>query len=294
MKISQAIGLVGVIGLLLAAILTPTIYATEDGQFPVFPTVIGDAPEGKVESSTEDTTGDTIVSPTSPNETQKTTITKTTVKKTAVASQEEEESNLKKKDYVVTNEQGVFSPYGYVKKRIVGDAKAGEEGVVFALTSLDAKPSGQGDLRYQIFYANNTGDTLRNVSIQVFLPKGVQYLDSDLRPDSKANGTVVYGIGKIAAGEEGVIQLETRLRDQKGIKAVIVPATMEYGDIDGGKHTVTAATSNSFNGKSGGLTASAIDSIGGFIMWLIVIILLVALIFVGYKYITLRASGRRA
>lgn len=159
---------------------------------------------------------------------------------------------------------------------------------------LSGKPNKQGDLRYLVSYKNNTRETLRGVSIQASLPKDLQYLDSDVRPDSKTNGVIVFDINRLAAGEEGVIQLEARLKDQKEIKTVIVPATMEYEDIDGGKHTVTAATGNSFNGKSGGLTASAINGIGGFIMWLIVIILLVALAFVGYKYITLRASGRRA
>lgn len=294
MKLSQTVGLMGVTGLLLASILAPTIYATEDGSFPVFPTVIGDAPEGKAVSSTASTTGDTIVSPASPTKTEKTTATKTTVKRTSAAPVEEEESSVKKKDYVVTNESGVFSPWGAVKQAFINRAQAGEDGVVFALTTLNAKPTRQGDLRYQISYTNNTSEALREAKIKVFLPKNLQYLDSDLRPDSKRNGTVVYEVGKIAAGEKGVIQLETRLKSQKETKSIIVPATMEYEDIDGNKYTVTAATNNAVDGKNGGLTASVLDSVGGFLMWLFVIALLAALAFVSYHYLTLKASDRRA
>ena len=161
MKFSQAIVFTGLIGFLLTGLLAPTIYATEDGQFPVFPTVVEDS--------------SIVVSP----------VVKT---KTTVV----EDRGVERKDNLVTNESGVFSPWGTVKQAFTNRARAGEEGVVFALTSLDAKPSGRGDLRYQISYANATDETLRNVSVQVFLPKELQYLDSDFRPSSKNKGIVVF------------------------------------------------------------------------------------------------------
>lgn len=295
MKTSQTIRLMGVFSLLLGGILAPTIYATEDGGFPVFPTVIEGDGEAEIGTSTASTStsGETVVSPATPTKTGKTTVTKTTVEKTSAASVKEEETDVKRKDYFVTNESGVFSPFGFVKKRILGDAEAGEGGVVFALTSQDAKPTSQGDFRYQIFYANNSGDTLRNVSIQVFLPKDVRYLDSSLRPSSRGNGIVVYEIGKIAPGEEEVIQLEARLK-KKNAKEIIVPATMIYEDVDGGAHSVTASANNAFNGKNGGgLSASVLDGAGGIMLWLFVIILIVTLAFVAYQYFVLQASGRR-
>lgn len=267
MRFSRTITLVGLTGLLLAGLSAPTSYAVEDASFPVFPTVIEDG---------------SIAAPILPApliEAQK---------------PEMERSNVDKESRVVTNKSGVFSPWKFIKAQFGKTVFGEESGVIFTSESLSSKPDRQGDLRYFVSYKNNTSETLRGVSIQVSLPKDLQYLDSDVRPDSKTNGVIVFDINKVAAGEEGVIQLETRLKGQKEIKTVVVPATMGYEDIDGGKHTVTAATSNSFNGKSGGLTASAIDGIGGFIMWLIVIILLVALAFVGYKYITLRASGRHS
>lgn len=270
----RIIGLMGIVGLLLAGILTPTIYATEDGQFPVFPTVI----EGEAGATVSPSSQTVIEEKNVIQQTKKTKIT---------------EVAPVKSENIVTNATGVFSPWGLVKQIFVNRVKAGEEGVVFALEALDAKPSRQGDLRYQIFYANNTDETLRNISVQVFLPKELQYLDSDLRPDSKGNGVVIYEVGKIAAGEEGAIQLETRLKKKKA-KEVVLGATMAYEDITGGKHTVTAVTNNAFNGSNGGLTASALDSVGGFIMWLFVIVLLGALAFTGYHYLTLKASGRRA
>ena len=272
MKISQIIFLMGLVGLLSAGFLVPTIYAAEDGNFPVFPTVI----EGNA-GVTVSPSSQTVIE--EKNAAQQTKTTK---------------AEPVKSKSIVANEARVFSPWDLVKQFFVNRVKAGEEGVVFALQALDAKPSGQGDLRYQISFANNTNETLRGVSLQVFLPKELQYLDSDVRPDSKTNGIITFDINKVAVGEERVIQLETRLRSQKGIKVATVPATMEYEDIGGGKHTVTAATNSAFNGKSGGLTASVLDGIGGFIMWLFIIILLVALAFVGYQYVTLRASGRRA
>ena len=287
MKISQTIAFTGLAGLLLAGLLAPTIYATEDGQFPAFPTIVGDGSGSSGASSTATgATGETVISPATPTEAQKATVIKT---KTVTT----EDRDAEERNNFVTNESGVFSPWGTIKQAFVGRAQAGEEGVVFALEALDAKPSGQGDLRYQISYANNTDETLRNVSVQVFLPKELQYLDSDLQPDSKGNGSVVYEIGKIAAGEEGAIQLETRLKKKKAKEAVL-SATMAYENIDGDKHTVTASANNAFNGKNGGLTASVADGVGGVMLWLFVIVLLVALVFVGYQYSTLRASGRRA
>lgn len=274
MKIGQIIRLVGVTGLFLAGILAPTTYATEDGQFPVFPTVVGDTSSTTIDTPTEETT-----------------ITK------AVKTVEREEvggKGARTKSDVVTNESGVFSPWGTVKRAFTDRAQAGENGVAFALTTLNAKPTRQGDLRYQISYANNTSEVLREAKIEVFLPKNLQYLDSDLRPSSKKGGVVAYEVGKIAAGEKGVIQLETRLKNQKETKAIIVPATMEYEDIDGNKYTVTAATNNAVDGKNGGLTASALDSVSGFLVWLFVIALLAALAFVSYQYLTLKASDRRA
>ena len=251
----------GLVGLLSAGFLVPTIYAAEDGNFPVFPTVI----EGNA-GVTVSPSSQTVIE--EKNAAQQTKTTK---------------AEPVKSKSIVANEARVFSPWDLVKQFFVNRVKAGEEGVVFALQALDAKPSGQGDLRYQISFANNTNETLRGVSLQVFLPKELQYLDSDVRPDSKTNGIITFDINKVAVGEERVIQLETRLRSQKGIKVATVPATMEYEDIGGGKHTVTAATNSAFNGKSGGLTASVLDGIGGFIMWLFIIILLVALAFVGYQ-----------
>ena len=262
MKFSQAIVFTGLIGFLLTGLLAPTIYATEDGQFPVFPTVVEDS--------------SIVVSP----------VVKT---KTTVV----EDRGVERKDNLVTNESGVFSPWGTVKQAFTNRARAGEEGVVFALTSLDAKPSGRGDLRYQISYANATDETLRDVSVQVFLPKELQYLDSDFRPSSKNKGVVVFELDKVAAGEEGAIQLETRLKKKKA-REIALSATMAYADINGGKHTVTAATNNAFNGKTGGLTASALDGAGGVMLWLFVIVLIIALAFVGYQYFILQASGRRA
>lgn len=264
MRFSQIIALTGLTSFLLAGFLAPTIYAAEDGSFPVFPTVIENG---------------SIVAPASLIE---------------VEEPEIDRNNVDGESRAVENKSGVFSPWEFIKSQFVKKIFGEESGVVFVLESSSSKPDRQGDLRYLVSYKNNTGETMRGVSIQVSLPRDLQYLDSDVRPDLKTNGIIVFDINKVAAGEEGVIQLETRLKSQQGIKAVIVPATMEYEDIDGGKHTVTAATSNSFNGKSGGLTASAIDGIGGLIMWFVVIALLGALIFVGYKYITLRASGRRA
>lgn len=269
MKIS---GFTGLIGLLLGGFFVPTIYATENGQFPVFPTVIEEGSNATASPSSQ-----TVIIE------EKNVIQQVKTTKAEPVGGEN----------TVTNETGVFSPWGFVKQIFVSRVKAGETGVVFALTALDAKPSGQGDFRYQIFYANNTDETLRNVSVQVFLPKELQYLDSDLRPDSKGSGVVVYEVGKIAAGEEGAIQLETRLK-KKRAKEVVLGATMAYEDIDGGKHSVTAATNNAFNGSNGGLTASVLDGVGGFMIWLFVIILIIALAFVGYQYFILQASGRRA
>ncbi|MDP3991748.1 MAG: hypothetical protein Q8P66_02555 [Candidatus Colwellbacteria bacterium] len=259
---SQTIVFTGLTGFVLVGLIAPAVYATEDGQFPVFPTVIEDS--------------SIVVSP----------VVKT---KTAPVK----DRKVEKKDNFVTNELGVFSPWGTVKQTFTNRARAGEEGVVFALTSLDAKPSGRGDLRYQISYANATDETLRNVSVQVFLPKEFRYLDSDFRPSSKNKGVVVFELDKVAAGEEGAIQLETRLKKKKA-KEVVLSATMAYEDINGGKHTVTAATNNAFNGSNSGLTASALDGFGGVMVWLFMIILLVALAFVGYQYFILQASGRRA
>lgn len=278
MRTSQTITLIGLVSLLSAGLLAHTIYATEDGQFPVFPTVIDEGSDATVSPSSQTVIEEDVTEKNDGERVQQIGATKT---------------ESVRDENVVTNEAGVFSPWGLVKKVFVNRVKAGEEGVVFALTALDAKPSGRGDLRYQIFYANNTDETLRRVSVRVFLPKELQYLDSDLRPDSKGNGVVVYEIGKVAAGEEGAIQLETRLKKKKA-REVVLSATVAYEDIDGGKHTMTAATNNAFNGKNGGLTASVVDGVGGFMLWLFVIILLVALVFVGYQYTTLRASGRRA
>lgn len=206
----------------------------------------------------------------------------------------EERKDNEKDNGVVTNELGVFSPWGTVKQALFGRARAGEEGVVFALTALDAKPTRQGDLRYQISYVNNTADTLRGVSVQVFLSKELQYLDSDLRPNSKKDGVVTFEVGKVAAGEEGTIQLETRLKKKKS-KETFLSATLVYEDIDGGRHTVTATANNAFNGKNGnGFTASVLGGIGGAALWLFIIILIIALAFVAYQYLVLQASSRRA
>lgn len=287
MEIRKFIVLTGLVGILLAG-LAPITEAAEDGQFPVFPTVIEDRADGAV---SETAPPETITSPApSPAETGTTVIKNTnTVQKEGAA----ERSGAGERDNFVTNESGVFSPWGTLKRAFINRAQAGEEGVAFALTSLDAKPTGQGDLRYQIFYANRTADTLRNVSVRVFLPKDIQYLDSDLRPDSKAKGVVVFEIGKIAAGEEGAIQLEARFKKKKAKEAVL-SATMAYEDIDHGKHTVTAATNNTFDGKNGGgLSASVLDGVGGIMLWLFVIILIIALAFVTYQYFILQASGRR-
>lgn len=273
MKTSQTIAFAGLIGLITAGLLAPTIYATEDGQFPVFPTII----EGNSSS-----TGETIVSPATPAKTQKTTVTKTTT----VTPE-----SVKQKSYATTNESGVFSPWGYVKSRTFSNAQAGGEGVMLALEPVDAKPTARGDLQYQIFYANNTGETLRNVSIQVSLPKNFQYLDSDLRPDSQGNGVVVYDLGKVAAGGSGAIQLEVRAK--KKVKDAFLSANMAYEDVDGASHTVNATASNAFNGKNGGgLSASILDGAGGFMVWLFVIILLIALAFVAYQLFVLRASSQ--
>ena len=268
MKFSQAIVFTGLIGFLLTGLLAPTIYATEDGQFPVFPTVVEDS--------------SIVVSPV--------VKTKTTVVADSTGSPREDRG-VERKDNLVTNESGVFSPWGTVKQAFTNRARAGEEGVVFALTSLDAKPSGRGDLRYQISYANATDETLRDVSVQVFLPKELQYLDSDFRPSSKNKGAVVFELDKVAAGEEGAIQLETRLKKRKA-KEIALSATMAYEDVDGDKHIVTAATNNAFNGSNSGLTASALDGAGGFMLWLFVVILIIALAFVAYQLVVVRASAQ--
>ena len=268
---SQTIVFTGLIGLLLAGLLAPAVYATENGDFPVFPTVIEN--------------GSAVVSPT-------VVKTRTTVVADSTSSPQESR-RVEKRDNFVTNESGVFSPWGTLKRAFSNRAQAGEEGVLLVLTPLDSKPSGRGDLQYQTSYANNTGETLRNVSVQVFLPKELQYLDSDFRPSSKNKGVVVFELDKVAAGEEGTIQLETRLKKKKAKEAVL-SATMAYEDIDGGKHTVTATANSAFDGKSGaGLTASVLDGFGGSILWLFVIILLAALVFVAYQYFVLQASARR-
>src|SRR3989344_2958218 len=259
-RFSQIIALTSLVGLLLAGFLAPTIYATADstsspqadGSFPVFPTVI------------EDGVTKTVVSPTAPTPEEKTTITETET----ISSQSE---SLRKAENVEA-----FSLWRALKQAIFGNARAGEEGVVFALAALDAKPGNRGDLRYQISYVNNTTDTLRDVSIQVLLPKELRYLDSDLKPNSKGTGAVMYEIGKIAAGEEGAIQLETRLRKAKA-KDVVLSATMTYEDIDGGEHAVTATANNAFSGKNSGLTASVLGGVGGVILRLFIITLIVAL-----------------
>ena len=49
MKISQTIVFTGLAGFVLVGLIAPAVYAAEDGQFPVFPTVIED--------------GSTVVSP---------------------------------------------------------------------------------------------------------------------------------------------------------------------------------------------------------------------------------------
>ena len=265
MRISQAFMFTGAIILLLAGLFTPTTYGAEDGQFPVFPTVVEDG---------------SVVAPASPAplaETQR---------------PETERSNRERENRAATSESGAFSPWGFVKSQFTKTVFGGESGVIFTLESLSSKPDGRGDLHYLISYVNNTNETLREVSIRVSLPKDLQYLDSDLRPDSKGNGAVVFDLGKVAVGEEGAIQLETRLKKKKA-REVVLGATMAYEDIDGGRHTVTAATNNAFNESNGGLTASALDSVGGFIVWLFVITLLVALAFVSYHYLTLKASSRR-
>ncbi|MBI2506968.1 MAG: hypothetical protein HYW00_02415, partial [Candidatus Colwellbacteria bacterium] len=250
MKNIQTIGLIAGIGLLSAWIFAPTIYAVEDGQFPVFPTVIENG--GATAPASQ-----------------------------PVIEEVKTEPSVKKDKDIVTSESGVFSPWGTLKQALFGRAQAGEEGVVFALEAESAKPSGRGDLRYRIAYANNTDKTLRNVRVEVFLPRDLQYLDSDLRPDSKEKGVVTFKLGKIAAGEEGAVKLETRLK-KKNAKETVLQATMTYEDVDGGRHTVTASANNAFRGN-GGLTASALDSFGGLVFWLVLIVLISALAFVSYR-----------
>ncbi len=273
MRTSQTIGLGVLVGLFLAGFLAPATYALEDGQSPVFPTVIGDGAPG-----------DAAVVPSPETVVEKrASVEKAGAVKTSPAEDEER----------LRDEPGTTSFFDFLRDKIFNRVRAGEEGVVFALEAVDAKPNRNGDLGYQISYANNTGETLRNVSVQVFLPRELQYLDSDVRPRSKNNDVVAFSLGKVAAGEEKAIQLETRLKKAK-TGEVVLKAAMAYEDIDGGNHIVSAATNNAFNGKSGGgLTASALDGAQGFIMWFIIIVLLGALVFVGYQYSTLRASGRR-
>lgn len=262
MKISQAIVFTGLIGLLGVGLSVPTVYATEDGQFPVFPTVIED--------------GSAAIPSAAPTEIQKTNVVEA---ETAIA----EDRGI--------SESGVFSPWEALKQALFGKAWAGGDGVGLALEPVNTKPSTRGDLRYQIFYANNTDETLRNVSIQVFLPKNFQYLDSDLKPDSKGSRVVIYDLGKVAAGESGTIQLETR--SKKKVKDAFLSAIMAYEDVDGGVHTVNATASNAFNGKNGGgLSASILDGAGGFMLWLFVIILIIALAFVVYNLLILKASSQ--
>lgn len=266
MKTRRTIALIGLAGFILAGLVAPAVYATEDGQFPVFPTVIGDA-----------------MSP---------ATTTTTTTPTERAPVVKIEKTVERESRYPTNEADVFSPWAYVTQGLFGRADARGEGVTLALEPVDAKPSSRGDLRYQIVYANNTDETLRNVSIQIFLPKNFQYLDSDIRPDSKNSSAVVFELGKVAAGESGVIGLEVRAKKSK-VKDAFVSATMVYEDIDGVSHTVNATASNAFNGKNGGgLTASALDSVGGFMTWLFIIILIVALAFVVYQLVVLKASSQ--
>lgn len=288
MKISQTAMFAGLTGLILAGLLAPTVYATEDGQFPVFPTVI----EGESASTTDaTTTGETVISPASPVKAQKTTVVKTETTADSTG-RPQAVRKVERNDNLVINESGVFSPWGTVKQGLFGRAQAAGEGVVLALVALDSKPTSRGDLRYQISYANATGETLRNVSIQVFLPKDFQYLDSDVRPDSKGNGTVVYDLGKVASGESGAIQLEVRAKKKKA-KDVFLSATMSYEDIDGNAQVVNATASNAFNGKNGGgLSASILDGAGGFMLWLFVIVLIIALAFAVYQLVVLRGSSQ--
>src|SRR3989344_3019250 len=112
MKISQTIGLIGVSGLLLAGILAPTIYATEDGQFPVFPTVIDEG--GEINEKSESLEG----------------------------------RSSKESGEIITNESGVFSPWGFIKSQFTKTVFGEESGVIFTLESLSSKPDGRGDLHY--------------------------------------------------------------------------------------------------------------------------------------------------
>lgn len=288
----------GLISLFLSGLLTPTIYATADstpssasgqaslpqadGQFPVFPTVI----EGESASTTDaTTTSETIISPALPPATKK-----EIQKGTTVVQRNAEIQNRGVKNKYVTNELGVFSPWGTIKRAISGRAMAGGEGVMLVIEAVRAKPTTRGDLRYEIFYANNADETLRNVSIQIALPKDFQYLDSDVRPDSKGNGLVTYDLGKVASGETGLIQLEVRAKKSK-VKDAFVSATMSYEDIDGNAQLVNATASNVFNGKNGGgFSASILDGVGGFMLWLFVIILLIAIAFAAYQLVVLKSS----
>lgn len=265
MKISQIIVFTGLMTLLLAG-LPAAAYGLEDGQFPQFPTVIGD--------------GSQVASPTP----------QPVIQQVNKAVTPQKDNHAEVEEDVVINETGVFSPWGTVKQAFMKRVHAGEEGTVFALEAVNTRPNGRGELRYRITYANNTDETLRNVSVQVFLPNELKYLDSDLKPDAKRNGAVTFRVGKVASGEEGTINFETRLK--KSARETAVRATMTYEDIDGGKHAVTAATTNNFK-NGGGLTASTLDSVGGFMLWLLVIVLIAALAFVLYRYLTLLASGRR-
>jgi hypothetical protein len=165
--------------------------------------------------------------------------------------------------------------------------------VVFTLRAEDDQPDSRGTLRYLIDYENRTKEPLREAIIKVQLPKELKYLDSDWRPTSVSNDEVQFSLAKLAAGEKGTIQFETRLKKMKPSQFKLT-AVLSYLDASGKENRIRVSAGSEVTSRElrqGFLAARGAD-LGRLlfnpIFWLLAATLL---FYFGWRY--LRSAKRK-
>ena len=201
---------------------------------------------------------------------------------------------------VVTNQYGI-SRGDIVSFRTSGGSVAGASTTIIRNTTTvvggTARPSlvflsvshndeviSQGEIvEYVVNYKNISTKNLRDVVIQVALPKELQFVETSRGYFSETNNTVVVNIGDLFPNEEGTVFVTARVLPtaQEG-KIIVVTANLAYTIVSDNTQEEVFAYSKNTIGNSINLGGAAIFG-GGFLPnslfgWLLLLLILLLII----------------
>ncbi|MCK9187024.1 MAG: fibronectin type III domain-containing protein [Candidatus Colwellbacteria bacterium] len=164
-----------------------------------------------------------------------------------------------------------------------------ESGVILDPSVSNLEPKAGDTIDYVLTYRNASKKAITGASLKVTLPFETEYVNSNVKPTSQMGNNLVFYIGDVEKGSQGVITIKAKINEDTAEgSSIMFNSFLEYTDGDDDFQTVNSYIAVMIKGSANigflGSLSSLAKSLSG--SWLMLILLLLMFVTIIYLLIT--------